>query len=70
MLWTIVPTDWLMDEEETPMSFMEMSVGHARVLLENAPDGTRRVHRILSTNPADYLRPELQPGAVWIDRGT
>lgn len=65
MLWTIIPTEWIMDEEEAPASFLEMAVGQARVLLERSSDGTTRVHRVLSTNPADYLRPELQPGAVW-----
>lgn len=69
MLWTIVPSE-LMEDEDAPTSLFEMSVGQARVLLESAPDGTRRVHRVLSTDPADYLRPELQPGAVWSERGT
>lgn len=66
MLWTIVPEEWIMDVEEAPPAFLEMSVGQARVVLERSTDGTTRVHRILSTNPADYLRPELQPGAVWL----
>lgn len=70
MLWTIIPEELLMDEAEGPTALFEMSVGRARVLLETGPDGSRRVHRVLSTDPADYLRPELQPGAVWIQRDT
>lgn len=69
MLWTIIPEELLLDEEDGPVSLMEMSVGGARVLFETAADGTRRVHRVLSTDPADYLRPELQPGTVWTERG-
>lgn len=65
MLWTIVPTEWVLDEDETPSSVLEMSVGQAKVVLERSSDGTTRVQRVLSTDPADYLRPELQPGTVW-----
>jgi len=65
VLWTIVPIDVVMDDEEAPASLFEMSVGPTRVLLERSADGTARVHRVLSTDPADYLRPEFQPGAVW-----
>lgn len=64
MLWTIVPADMLMDEDDD-VSVAEMSVGAATVVVHVGADGARRVQRLLSTNPADYLRPEWQPGAVW-----
>lgn len=64
--WTVAPEEWLVETDDAPRSLMEMSVGRAHVVLERAPDGTARVQRILSTDPADYLRPELQPGAAWL----
>jgi len=68
VLWTIAPPEWLNDEDDAPPSLVEMSLGRVRLVLEQDRDGTWRVHRVLSTNPADYLRPELQPGAVWKSR--
>lgn len=64
MLWTIVPSDMLLDAEDT-FAVAEMSVGRATVVVHVAADGSRRVERLLSTNPADYLRPEWQPGTPW-----
>ncbi|MFS8523545.1 MAG: YlzJ-like family protein [Limnochordales bacterium] len=69
MLWTVMPMDVGMDEDDAPASFVEMSVGRSRLVLEHGPDGTARVHRLLSTDPADYLRPEWQPGAAWPPQG-
>ncbi len=34
------------------------------VLCHPMPDGGARLERLLSTDPADFLRPELSPGAV------
>lgn len=65
LYWTIAPAEWLTEDEEQPPSLVEMAVGRVRLVLERNTDGTERVHRVLSTDPADYLRPELQPGAEW-----
>lgn len=56
-----------MQDGEPAVQTFEMSVGTVRVVFEKDAAGAHRVHRILSTDPADYMRPELQPGAVWTD---
>lgn len=76
MLWTIVPIEWVLAEEPPGVDWSagqaavapvlaEVTIGSGRVVLETGPDGRARVHRVLSTDPADYLRPELQPGSPW-----
>lgn len=65
MLWTIVPDDQLGDEEEEDGFLAEMSIGPVTVVVHTDKQGRRQVHRLMSTNPRDYLRPEWQPGAPW-----
>jgi len=65
MLWTIMPLEWVLEDDETVPQVVEVPVGRMRVLVESGADGATRVHRLLSTDPADYLHPHLQPGAPW-----
>ena len=65
MLWTIVPVDELFGADDESGSVAEMSVGSVTVVVRSDGEGRRRVERLLSTNPADYLRAEWQPGAPW-----
>lgn len=34
------------------------------MLVEGADFGRRRIVKLLSTNPYDYLKPELMPGSI------
>jgi len=36
--------------------------GPVRLVLEEGPDGTWRVNRLVSSDPFDFLDPELTPG--------
>ncbi|HEY8416618.1 MAG TPA: YlzJ-like family protein [Limnochordales bacterium] len=65
ILWTIVPLEWVLDDDPAVPQLVEVPVGRMRVLVEAGADGGARIHRLLSTDPADYLHPELQPGAPW-----
>ncbi|HLT58375.1 MAG TPA: YlzJ-like family protein [Limnochordales bacterium] len=65
ILWTIVPVEWVLEEDGPSPPLMDVAVGALRLVLEAGADGSARIHRVLSTDPADYLRPELQPGAPW-----
>lgn len=63
ILWTVVPPETLLPPAaEQPQRCEAVCDG---VLLEVARTGTAQceVVRILSTDPADFLAPELQPGA-------
>lgn len=42
----------------------ERVIDGVRVIFNRNSDTTWSVARIISTNPADYLRPELQPGCL------
>jgi hypothetical protein len=41
----------------------EVLVDGVQMLIEETGPGSGRVHRVLSTNPAHYLRPDFKPGA-------
>ncbi|OUM95222.1 MAG: hypothetical protein BAA04_03505 [Firmicutes bacterium ZCTH02-B6] len=65
ILWTIVPLEAVLEDDAAPPALVEVPVGHMRLVLEAGADGRHRIHRVLSTDPADYLRPELAPGSMW-----
>jgi len=61
MFYTIVPYELLTKREEPPRCEWVTRGGRYFEVSDGA-DG-RRISRIVSTNPADYLDPELAPGA-------
>lgn len=61
ILHTVLPLEDVL-QGEVP-TYRETISGGRHLLVEELPDGTRRVARLLSTDPADYLRSEWQPGA-------
>lgn len=64
MMWTTVPPE--MWQEQTQASVQDAVFCHNGVLLSAVRDeaGGYRVHRLLSTEPNDYLCPEFAPGSV------
>lgn len=64
MLYTIYPLEMVLedDEGEGP-ALVELSVGGRPVMAARGPGGGLTLYRLLSTDPADYLDPSLQPGA-------
>ena len=64
-LWTIVPVEQVLENrEETSPRFREIEYDGITMMVEPMADGMGRVERLLSGNPADFLRPELQPGSL------
>jgi hypothetical protein len=73
MLYTIMPIEMVFGAEQSvgqngvdgtvrvPVAAELQGIG---VLCHPMPDGSARVERLLSTDPADFLRPELSPGEV------
>jgi len=45
-------------------AYEQISCGGVMMLVERTPQGKRKVVKLLSTDPRDYLRPDLFPGAV------
>ena len=60
-LWTIVPIEDIYFQEYVPQ-YEEIDYDGTKVLMEKTEDGRYRVSRVLSSNPVDFLRSEIQPG--------
>lgn len=65
IFWTVVPLESLLEDDTGVPQLVDVPLGQMRLLVETGSDGTARIHRVLSTDPADYLRLELQPGTPW-----
>lgn len=66
LYYTIVPTDELFDdseENETSTSIVEVQRSGMTMLVAPTTHGRGQIQRLISSNPADYLKPELQPGS-------
>ncbi|MDU4959718.1 MAG: YlzJ-like family protein [Sporomusaceae bacterium] len=64
-LWTIMPEAIVFAPAEPAAGpYDEIEFGGARMLVEKIAADQCRIVRLLSTDPADYLRSELQPGQV------
>ena len=51
------------DTTEYPVQ-QEALYGGVPVLLEYTAGGKKKIAKLLSTNPYDYLRPDLYPGKI------
>lgn len=65
VIYTPIPVDFLFNySEDKARRFTEFPYGEARVVAEMSAEGSYRVVRVISSDPQDFLRPELQPGSV------
>lgn len=62
MMHTIMPLEVVFEQANTPLTVQEISHAGVSLLVEPQTNGKNRVQRIISSNPADYLNPQLQPG--------
>lgn len=60
MYYSILAIDENMDLDIT---YEEITYKN-QLMLTKTIDGVRIIERLYSTNPADYLNPELQPGTI------
>lgn len=60
MHYSILPIDESMDFD---ISYQEITYKNQLMLIKTI-DGVKIVERLYSTNPLDYLNPELQPGTI------
>jgi len=70
VIYTHVPAEWLMDNSGEERQFTEIPFGQATVIAEVMEDGTCKVVRLISSNPDDYMHPDLQPGSQVIFQPT
>ena len=64
MIYSIVPYQQILSNEENKQERMEMSINGEQVILLKNDNNTYTIERLISTNPKSYLSPELMPGTV------
>ncbi|MDI6823563.1 MAG: YlzJ-like family protein [Bacillota bacterium] len=65
MLWTPMAEEAVMtDPRAYERDIIEITYRGKRLLVEPVSATEARVVRLISTDPADFLRPDLQPGRV------
>ncbi len=63
MMWTVAPTEWWQETRSIRLPEEEVVCRGGVWLMVQRESGDRlRVSRILSTDPADFLRAEFMPG--------
>ncbi|WP_425060923.1 hypothetical protein SCACP_16840 [Sporomusa carbonis] len=65
ILWTIVPEEAIfVNQNQSIAAYEEIEYSGQKVLVEKVSAKEFRVVRLLTTNPSDYLRNDLQPGTI------
>ncbi|MDR3592221.1 MAG: YlzJ-like family protein [Negativicutes bacterium] len=64
LLWTVMPIELVLDGADKLTAYQEIDYAGLRVLVENLGGEQCRIVRLVSTEPQDFLRPEVQPGTV------
>lgn len=64
VLWTVVPLEMVFPTEVSNAKYEQIQHLGVQMEVEKISDNQCRIVRILSTNPQDYLRSEIQPGTV------
>lgn len=63
--YTILPVEQVFPHEPTVHSnYFEMTYNGVNVVVEHDGGKTFRIHRIISTDPLDFLNEKVQPGAL------
>ncbi|NLZ28392.1 MAG: hypothetical protein GX887_05445 [Firmicutes bacterium] len=65
VLYTVYPLETVL-EGYAPISpeYLELDYGTGCIIFEPLPPHSGRIVRIISSQPQDYLNPQLQPGAI------
>lgn len=64
-MWTIIPPEVIWEGiEEKPKDLLQLEWLGVQMLVEPLQFGQGKIVRLLSTEPNDFLRPELQPGSI------
>lgn len=63
-IWSIVPIEMILSNAASPTAYEEIECSGMKCLVEKIGPAQCRVVRLLTTDPSDYLRAELQPGTI------
>lgn len=64
ILWTILPLEMVLADSEKVTAAAEIKRGSITMEAQMDAGHQYRIMRIISTDPMDYLKPELQPGRL------
>jgi hypothetical protein len=64
-MWTIIPPEVVWEGiEEKPKDLLQLEWLGVQMLVEPLQFAQGKIVRLLSSEPNDFLRPELQPGSI------
>ncbi len=65
IIHTIVPMEDVLEQwEEDESAYSEVGIFQGILQIETLPHGRARILRLISSDPAHYLMPDLQPGKI------
>lgn len=66
IIWTVLPEEMVLENTLRPEipQYEEIDYCGTKLMVEKTSTLQCRIVRILSSDPQDYLRPEIQPGVV------
>lgn len=62
MLWSVMPENVVMQGLDAALALEDGLAGRCLCRFRRGADGSCVIERLISTDPADYLRRELAPG--------
>ena len=62
LLWTIMPEDVVLEGVEKTRTYRHVKYQDKNLIIEMGESGKGKVAQILSTDPSDFLDPDLIPG--------
>ena len=63
-LWSVVPLEIVLGDVAPLIAYEEIKCSGMKCLVEKTGPTECRVVRLLTTDPSEYLRSELQPGTI------
>lgn len=64
MMHTVMPMEVIFPPLEAVVTLKEIPYNGVNMIVEQLPDGRNRIERIISSNPMDFLNPQMQPGTI------
>jgi len=63
-LWSILPAELVLNDVEKPPVYEEIQCNNIKMIVEKISPTQCKVSRLLTTDPQDYLHPQIQPGSI------
>lgn len=63
-LWSILPAELVLNHIDEIPAYEEIQYNNIKMLVEKISPTQCKINRLLSTNPQDYLHPQIQPGSI------